>query len=100
MKRNRRDHGVMALELRICMGKFVFDRLDDIAAKDPAICKCEICGTDIAALALNRLKPCYVSTDKSDTYTRLQLYEKDSENDITRATAEAIRVVNARPGYA
>lgn len=88
------------MELRNCMEKFVFDRLDDIVAKDPTICKCEICRTDIAVLALNSLKPYYVSTDKGDTYTRLQLYEKDNEIDIVCAIAKAIRIVNARPRHA
>lgn len=91
----------MAKDRRIknCMEDFVFEHLDDIISKDSKICKCSQCRTDIALLALNHLKPYYVSTDKGDTYTRLALYEKTSEVDILCAIASAMNIVAANPNH-
>ena len=85
--------------IKNCMEDFVFERLDMVLAKEPNICKCETCRTDIALLALNNLKPCYVSTEKGDTFTRLALYEPENDINILCAIAQAISVVGANPRH-
>lgn len=87
------------MKIKNCMEQFVIERINDIMLKDNKICKCEQCKTDIALLALNSLKPYYVSTEKGDTYTRLSLYEKNSEIDMLCAVAKAIAVVGANPRH-
>lgn len=86
-------------QIKNCMEDFVFERIDMVFAKEKNICTCDMCRTDIALLALNRLKPYYVSTERGDTFTRLALYEKNSEIDILCAIAEAIGIVNANPRH-
>lgn len=87
------------LKIKNCMEDFVFSHLDEIISRDNTICRCDRCRTDIALLALNRLKPYYVSTEKGDTYTRLALYEKNSEVDILCALAYAISIVSVNPNH-
>lgn len=87
------------MTLKNCMEQFVFERIDDIVSKDLHICKCDKCRMDIALLSLNSLKPYYVSTEKGDTYTRLELYEKKNEIDILCAIAKAIAIVSANPRH-
>lgn len=85
--------------IKNCMEQFVFEKIERILPEQHNICKCEKCKTDIALLALNKLKPHYVSTDRGDTFTRLALYQKNNEIDILCAIAEAITIVEANPRH-
>lgn len=85
--------------IKNCMEEFVFERIESILLEQKNICKCEQCKTDIALLALNKLTPHYVSTDRGDTFTRLSLYEKNNEINIICAIAEAITIVGANPRH-
>ncbi len=87
------------MKIKNCMEDFVFNHLDDVLGQNQHICNCEQCKTDIAVLALNRLKPYYVSTEKGDLYTRLELYERENEVDIFIALSQAIDIVEANPRH-
>lgn len=87
------------MKIKNCMEDFVFQHLDDFLEQNQNVCKCEQCKTDIAVLALNSLKPCYVTTEKGDLYTRLELYETENEVDIFIALGKAIDIVEANPRH-
>ena len=82
-----------------CMEKAVFDHLDNIINENKTICKCEKCRMDVAVLTLNTLKSHYVLTLKGGTFTRLKLYETQSEADIIFALTKAIEKVEGNPQH-
>lgn len=89
----------MTLQFKNCMEDFVIDRFDEITKQIPLRCDCDICKTDIILLALNNLKPRYVSTERGDMYTRLDLYERENNLDIMCEVAKAIKLVGENPRH-
>jgi competence protein ComFB len=63
--------------------------LPDLLKEYNNICTCEKCIEDIKAIALNRLKPCYVVTRKGLLYTKIDemaiQFKADVFNELTKA---------------
>ena len=59
-------------------------------------CKCDKCKKDIAALALNRLKPRYVVMKEGDQEKRNKA-EQENGQEVTGALVQAILVVKKNP---
>lgn len=76
------------------MEKMVDDRLDDAITKFHC-CKCDKCKKDVAAIALNRLKPRYVVADKISVLSE----ERQTSSEVTTAIVQAILVVKAHPRH-
>ncbi|MBP2630706.1 MAG: Late competence development protein ComFB [Firmicutes bacterium] len=91
--------GANIMEIRNVMEEFVFKHLDKIVNSDDTICRCDKCRIDVAMLALNNLKPHYVSTDKGSIYTNFALYEKNNEVDIMCAIGRAVKIVGDNPRH-
>lgn len=70
--------------------------LDD--KKNPC-CSCERCKLDIAAIALNNLKPRYVVTEKGRLYGKLDTMNYQFDVDITKEVAKAIATVSKNPHH-
>lgn len=87
------------MEFNNIMEEFVFKHLNKMMNSDEKICKCEKCRMDVAMLALNNLKPHYVSTDKGNIYTNISLYEKSNEIDIMCALGRAIKIIGDNPRH-
>ncbi|WP_110953009.1 late competence development ComFB family protein [Anaerosinus massiliensis] len=87
------------MEIKNVMEEFVFKHLDKMINSDDKICKCDKCRIDVAMLALNNLKPHYVSTDKGSIYTNIALYEKNNEVNIMCALGRAIKIVGDNPHH-
>ncbi|GFN21743.1 MAG: late competence development ComFB family protein [Thermoanaerobacteraceae bacterium] len=85
--------------LKNYMENCVWELLDEVLAKDPDACRCEICRHDIAALALNRLPPRYVVRDEGAVYTKLCMLEAQYRADIYAALTEALMQVKANPRH-
>lgn len=62
-------------------------------------CKCEQCKKDIYALALNNLKPYYVTTEKGRVMAKLANYENQIETDIIIEVTKAISKVREKPSH-
>ncbi len=81
------------------MEKFVDDKINEILPTYDC-CKCEKCLDDIRAMALNKLPPKYVSTDKGKLFSKLNsLKEKQNVVDIHVAVTSAIEFVAANPRH-
>lgn len=76
------------------MEQMVADRLDDAITKFHC-CKCDKCKKDVAAIALNKLKPRYVVAEK----VAALLNERQASSDVMTAIVQAILVVKAHPRH-
>ena len=63
------------------------------------VCKCEKCLSDIAAIALNRLPPHYVVSEKGEVYSKVLNMSIQFEADVTTAILEAIEKVSKNPRH-
>lgn len=79
--------------------KLVWDNLDDLLKKQPSVCSCENCRADIAALALNRLEPHYVATEKGEAFSKALMLDTNHQTKVIIALLEAIKIVEANPRH-
>lgn len=77
------------------MEELVISRLDSTLDRFNC-CKCDKCKKDIAALALNRLKPRYVVMREGDQEKRSKA-EQENGQEVTGALVQAILVVKKKP---
>ena len=63
------------------------------------VCLCDICVSDIKALALNNLKPKYVATHRGEVYSKVSQLHIQSETDIIREITAANEIVKKRPRH-
>ena len=87
------------MEFKNYMEVIVENKLDEILAKYPNCCKCDSCRMDIAVLALNNLKPKYVSTVKGQIFARIDSMNSQYEVEVIRQIAEAIEKVALHPRH-
>lgn len=62
-------------------------------------CTCQQCINDMKAIALNNIKPRYVSTEKGSVLSKANMFSIQSETDVTQALIEAIKIVNKLPRH-
>lgn len=62
-------------------------------------CKCEKCKNDIAALALNNLKPCYVTTELGEIMSKIKNTEVQEETNIIVEVTKAAKIVQSNPKH-
>ena len=79
------------------MEELVISRLDSTLDRFNC-CKCDKCKKDIAALALNRLKPRYVVMKEGDQEKRGKA-ELENGSEVTGALVQAILVVKKEPWH-
>ena len=63
------------------------------------MCTCEVCVSDMKALALNNLKPKYVATHMGEVYSKVNQLHIQSETDIIREITAAYEVVKKHPRH-
>lgn len=85
--------------LQNLMEEAVKHAIDDYISEHNDICSCEQCRLDAAALALNKLPPRYVVTNKGASYGRADFLELQKYIDILGATAQAIKLVKEHPRH-
>ena len=79
------------------MEELVISRLDSTLDRFNC-CKCDKCKKDIAALALNRLKPRYVVMKEGEQEKRRKA-ELENGSEVTGALVQAILVVKKAPWH-
>lgn len=62
-------------------------------------CKCDQCKTDVISLALNQLKPHYVSTERGKAFVKVNTMSSQFEIDILTAIYEAAKTVKENPRH-
>jgi len=79
--------------------KIIWDNMDSVIDQKEGVCTCETCKIDIAAYALNKLKPHYVATDKGAAITRAHFMETQFFMDLIIVLMEAVDRVSANPRH-
>lgn len=87
------------MELKNLMEDEVLDMIDRIITDRDDICKCDKCRLDIAAIALNRLQPKYVVTDKGRLYAKAESLNYQNEANIIIEITRAIKIVGENPHH-
>ncbi len=81
------------------MEDIVTEELERLLLKKDDICKCYKCKLDMMVLALNRLPPKYVITERGRIYTRLKETETQFKADVVRELTKAIMQVSSNPQH-
>jgi len=78
--------------------RFVLGELEARIAADTSICRCQDCVLDMAAFALNNVKPAYRVSLMGSVYAKTASHEEYLK-DIRRAVEEAVKRVKANPNH-
>jgi competence protein ComFB len=78
--------------------RLVIEELDRQLARDKSLCTCEVCVLDIAAFALNQVRPRYRASLLGSIYAR-QSDAPAYAKEIEKAVGEGIRRVKANPAH-
>lgn len=81
-----------------CMEISVKECLDKLLEESNG-CKCEKCRYDMMAIALNNLKPYYVTTHLGEVITKIKNMEQQSEANIVVEVTKAIKKVHMSPKH-
>ncbi len=88
------------MELRNLLKDEVLYLVDKVLKDMDDICKCEQCKLDIAAIALNNLKPKYVVTEKEGyVFSKADSLKPQFSTDIITEITKAIEVVRDNPRH-
>jgi len=87
------------MELRNLVQDEVLFLLDKVLKDIDDICKCDQCKLDIAAIALNNLKPKYVVTEKGYVFSKTDSLKPQFNTDIVTEITKAIEKVKKNPRH-
>ena len=76
----------------------VLEELESQIAADPALCRCPDCVLDMAAIALNHVKPAYHVSLMGSVYVKSSR-TADQAKEIKKAVREAIQRIKANPSH-
>lgn len=63
------------------------------------MCRCEKCYCDACAIALNALKPCYVTTEKGSLLSLLSAQHVGTQTELTVCVLQALLKVKSSPRH-
>ncbi len=63
------------------------------------MCRCEKCYYDACAIALNALKPCYVTTEKGSLLSLLSAQHAETQTELTVCVLQALLKVKSSPRH-
>lgn len=81
------------------MEHVVMNTIDKLLKDKPNVCSCERCRMDIAAIALNNIKPKYVVSKKGELFTKLKQMDVQFEVDVVKEVTRAIDKVSREPHH-
>lgn len=87
------------VELHNLIENDVIDAINKLAGTVVDWCSCEKCKLDIAALALNNLKPKYVVTEKGKLLGRANNMNQQFNTDVLLEVTKAIKIVGSNPQH-
>lgn len=70
-----------------------------VMQKFPGACCCKQCLSDIKTMALNGLKPHYVSSERGNLFERINTSDMIIKVDVLRAMTEAAEKVTSHPHH-
>lgn len=77
----------------------VWDLMGKVLEENHGICTCAKCRADIAAVALNNLKPRYVTSTKGEALARADSLDQNTYIAVLVALAKAIEQVAPNPRH-
>ena len=87
------------MKLQNLMEETVLLTMDEILGSMKDACKCNVCRYDIAAIALNNLKPKYAVTEEGYLYVKVENTKQQSHSDIITEITKAIEIVSKNPRH-
>jgi competence protein ComFB len=87
------------MKIQNYMEDVVQDELEVLLAERDNICKCQKCKYDMMVMALNRLPPQYVITNRGRLYTKLTEQEAQFKADVVKELTRAILKVSRNPQH-
>lgn len=78
---------------------WVWDVLDEVLQRRSDICCCERCRYDMAAMALNRLRPNYVVSSHGRVYAKTKLLNQQTRTDVLSEVIKAVEQVSKNPHH-
>lgn len=78
---------------------WVCDTLDEVLKDRPHICDCQQCRYDMAAMALNRLKPHYVVNRHGSVYAKSKMLGQQHRTDVLAEVIKAVEHVSKNPHH-
>lgn len=77
----------------------VWEVMDSMLEQKPDMCRCENCRADMAAYALNRLRPHYAATKKGEVLAKTASLDRSIKVSLLVALTEAMEIVKANPRH-
>jgi len=87
------------MKIQNYMEDVVQDELEMLLSERDDICKCQKCKYDIMVMALNRLPPQYMITNRGRLYTKLTEQETQFKADVVKELTKAILKVSRNPQH-
>ena len=87
------------MKIQNYMEDVVQDELELLLSERDNICKCQKCKYDMMVMALNRLPPQYVITNRGRIYTKLNEQEAQFKADVVKELTKAIVKVSRNPSH-
>jgi competence protein ComFB len=81
------------------MEDVVQDELELLLSERDNICKCQKCKYDMMVMALNKLPPQYVITNRGRLYTKLTEQEAQFKADVVKELTRSILKVSRNPQH-
>ena len=73
--------------------------VDELLKDKKDVCTCNKCKLDIAAIALNNLKPKYVVTEKGGLLAKVNILDQQFDVDLIKEITKAIKIVGNDPQH-
>lgn len=87
------------IELHNVIENDVIDAINKLGDTAGDWCSCKKCKLDIAALALNNLKPKYVVTEEGMLFERANNMNQQFNTDVLLEVTKAIKIVGSNPHH-
>lgn len=87
------------MQVKNFMEDLVWEKVDEVIARQKTLCRCEHCRYDVVALALNFLPPRYVVSHQGEMYTKVRELEQQFNIDILSALTNAAIIVGRKPRH-
>lgn len=79
------------------MEKIMHDLLDEYLEQLHMDCTCDECKADVLALALNKVKPRYVTEREKEAYVKATYVDKQELTSLIVVLAECAKIVSKNP---
>ena len=87
------------MDVKNVMEEIVWENIGRVLREVPDVCRCQKCRNDIAAYALNHLKPLYATTHKGEIISKASTLETQQYLDVIAALTMAVKQVGKNPRH-